>query len=109
MAKKKCHYCGKVFIPDPRVGRRQKACSLQCQRLRKRQNNKAFSKNNPDYWQGRYKYLEEWRQKNPDYQRQWRQKKKQSDSNNQGEIQAEIIKKAIDITVKRASFGFQAY
>ncbi len=131
MAKKRCHYCGKWFIPDPRVDNRQKACSTKCQRLRKKDNNRTFSRNNPGYWHGRYEYVKEWRQKNPDYQRQWRQKKKQSDLRNQGEIQAEIIRKAIDniernlmplrkiqaeiilkavdITAKRRLSNFQAY
>lgn len=96
MAKKKCLYCGREFISDPRVGQRQKACSAQCQRLRKKENNKAFSKNNPGYWHGRYEYVKEWRQKHSDYQRRWRQKRKQSDLADQNEIQAEILRKAID-------------
>jgi hypothetical protein len=96
MAKKKCLYCGREFIADPRVGQRQKACSAQCQKLRKKENNKAFSKSNPGYWHGRYEYVKEWRQKHPDYQRRWRQKRKQSVLPNQGEIQAEILRKAID-------------
>lgn len=96
MAKKKCLYCGREFIVDPRVGQKQKACSVQCQKLRKRENNKAFSRNNPGYWHGRYEYVKEWRQKHPDYQRQWRQKRKQSILPNQDEIQAEILRKAID-------------
>jgi|GEM_PF-3719922 len=96
MAKKKCLYCGREFISDPRVGQRQKACSVQCQRLRKKENNKAFSKNNPGYWQGRYGYVKEWRQKHPDYQRQRRQKMNQRVLPGQDEIQAELLKKAID-------------
>jgi hypothetical protein len=96
MAKKKCFYCGREFISDPRVGQRQKACSVQCQKIRKKGNNKAFSKNNPGYWHGRYEYVKEWRQKHSDYQRQWRQKRKQSVLPCQDEIQAETLKKAID-------------
>lgn len=96
MAKKKCLYCGKEFIADPRVGQRQKACSARCQRLRKKENNKAFSKNNPGYWQDRYEYVKEWREKHADYQRQWRQKSKQRAVTSQDEIQAEILRKVID-------------
>lgn len=92
MAKKKCLYCSKEFIPDSRVGQRQKACSSQCQRLRKKENNKAFSKNNPGYWHGRYEYVKGWRQKHPDYQRQWM--KKMKPLANQDEIQAEMSKKS---------------
>ncbi len=94
--REKCLYCGREFIPDPRVGQRQKACSAQCRKLRKKDNNREFSKNNPGYWQGRYEYVKQWRQSNPDYQRQWRQKKKQSLLKNHGEIQAEILRKAVD-------------
>lgn len=129
MAKKRCHYCGKLFIPDPRVGNRQKACCGQCQKQRKRQNNLTFSRNNPGYWQGRYEYVKEWRNRNPGYQRQWRKRKRQK-GQSYPEIQAEIIMKAIDsieknlivlrkiqaeiilrtidITAKRAFFTFQA-
>src|SRR3990170_4183743 len=96
MAKKKCLYCGREFISDSRVGQRQKACSVQCQTLRKKENNKAFSKNNPGYWHGRYEYVKEWRQKHSDYQRQWRQQRKQSVLPGEDEIQAEILRKAID-------------
>ena len=95
--RKKCLYCGREFNPDPRVGQRQKACSAQCRKLRKKDNNREFSKNNPGYWQGRSEYVKQWRQSNPDYQRQWRQKKKQSHpAASPGEIQAEILRKAVD-------------
>lgn len=100
MAKKKCRYCGRDFIVDPRGGQRQKACSVQCQRLRKKENNKAFSSNNPGYWRGRYDVVKQWRQKHPDYQRQWRKKRKQNVLSDRGEIQAELLRKAIDSVEK---------
>ncbi len=91
MQKRRCHYCGKLFVPDARVGNRQKACSKGCQRLRNKDNNRAFSKNNPEYWHGRYKYVKGWRQGNPDHQRRWRQKKKEVlNSTEAVEIQAEM-------------------
>lgn len=96
MAEKKCHYCGRLFVPDPRVGDRQKACSVACQRLRKRENNRRFSRENPGYWRGRYGYVKQWRQKHPDYQRRWREAKKRERS--LGEIQAERLRKAIEFT-----------
>ena len=88
MAERKCPYCGKLFVPDPRVGHRQKACSVVCQSLRKRHNNRDFSRGNPGYWRGRYGYVKQWRQKNPDYQRRCRQAKKKGLS--PGEIQVHI-------------------
>jgi hypothetical protein len=36
VAERRYHYCGRLFVPDPRVGNRQKPCSHACQRLRKR-------------------------------------------------------------------------
>jgi len=64
--------------------------------LRKRENNRAFSKNNPGYWCERYEYVKQWRQRHPDYQRRWRGAKKRERS--LGEIQAERVRKAIEWT-----------
>ena len=101
MVKKRCHYCGKLFIADKRVGERQKACSPQCQKQRKKDNNRVFSRNNPGYWCGRYDVVKEWRQRNPGYQRNWRLKKKQHQMQmNPGEIQAELFTKALDTVEK---------
>jgi len=98
MAFKRCCYCGKIFLPDPRVGDRQKACSKACQRLRKRENNRSFSRRNPGYWRGRYDYLRGWRLTHPDYQRQWRQRRKAQNKATLFEIQAERLRKAIELT-----------
>lgn len=101
VAKKRCRYCGRLFIPDRRVGDRQKACSAQCRKLRKKDNNRAFSKNNPGYWRGRYDELKQWRLKHPDYQRSWRQKRKQAtQSSSSAEIQAEMFTKVLDSVEK---------
>ena len=91
MAKRRCRYCGRWFIPDPRVGDRQEACSVSCQKLRKKENNRVFSANNPGYWSDphRYEYLRQWRQRHPDYQRRWLYKKKAEKKMSSGEIQAE--------------------
>ncbi len=98
---KRCPYCGQKFVADPRIGQRQKACSKACQRLRKRQNNAHFSRSNPDYWRGRYAYLKAWRDNYPHYQRQWREgKKRDKRSPKPPEIQAEIVRKAIEFTKK---------
>ena len=98
MAERKCHYCGRGFVPDPRVGNRQKACSNACQRLRKRENNRAFREKNPEYGRApeRYEYLKEWRQKHPDYQKRWREGRKGKRS--VGEIKAERLRQAIEWT-----------
>ena len=104
MAERKCHYCGRGFIVDSRVGNRQKACSVACQRLRKRENNRVFRKKNPEYGRApeRYAYLKEWRRKHPDYQRRWREGRKGERS--VGEIKAERLRKAIEWTERTYLF-----
>jgi hypothetical protein len=104
MVKKRCRYCGKVFIADKRVGDRQKACSPQCQKQRKKDNNRAFRRDNPEYWRGRYDVIKEWRLRNPGYQRNWRLRKKQERIQMKpGEIQAELFTKALDTVEKNVS------
>jgi len=97
VGEKKCQYCGGLFLPDPRVGDRQKACSVGCQKLRKRENNRIYREKNPEYWEGHYEYVKRWRQRHPDYQRQWRRRKK-TEGRKKGavEIQAERVGKAME-------------
>jgi len=104
VAERRCHYCGRLFVPDPRVGNRQKACSNACQRLRKRENNRVFREKNPEYGRApeRYAYLKEWRRKHPDYQRRWREARKGERSS--GEIKAERLMKAIEWTERTYQF-----
>jgi hypothetical protein len=90
VAKRECRYCGRWFDPDPRVSKRQKACSRACQMLRKKENNKLYRDKNPGYWKNYYEdHVKPWRQRHPDYQRQWRQRKKVEKRSSPGEIQAE--------------------
>jgi hypothetical protein len=61
---KRCQFCGRFFIPDYRVRERQKACGrVECRRARKRLAQEAWCAKNPGYFQGRYPYVKEWRQK----------------------------------------------
>jgi hypothetical protein len=99
MREKRCSYCGEEFIPDPRVGDRQKACSLACQRLRKQDNNRLYRDKNPGYWRNHYQdHVKPWRQQHPDYQRRWRQRRKVQSKATVSEIQAERLRKAIEFT-----------
>jgi len=84
-----------MFVPDRRVGDRQKACSAECRKLRKKDNNRSFSRNNPGYWCGRYDELKQWRNEHPGYQKSWRQKQKQITLSGT-EIQAQMFGKALD-------------
>ena len=62
--RKRCAYCGRYFVPDRRVGIRQKACnSLKCRRKRKQEAQKHWLDNNPGYFKGRYDDVKEWRRR----------------------------------------------
>ncbi len=61
---KRCAFCGRFFVPDRRVGPRQKACGREaCKKNRKKVAQRAWVDKNPGYFQGRYPYVKEWRQK----------------------------------------------
>lgn len=99
--KKRCVCCGAMFVPDRRVGVRQKTCSAACRKARKRENNKSFSRKNPEYWRGRYEDVKAWRAKHPGYQKQWRQRQRERlRFAKPGEIQAEMFAKALDAVQK---------
>ena len=60
---KKCLFCGRYFVPDPKVGRRQKACYREpCKKRRKALAQRAWCDRNPGYFQGRYPYVKQWRE-----------------------------------------------
>ena len=61
---KHCEFCGRFFVPDPRVGSRQRACSREeCRKARKHASQQAWlAAQEPGYFCGRYPYVKEWRQ-----------------------------------------------
>ena len=62
--RKQCAYCGRYFVPDVRVGDRQKACqSAGCRRNRKQEAQRRWLAENPGYFRGRYDYVKEWRRR----------------------------------------------
>jgi hypothetical protein len=62
--RKGCAYCGRYFVPDVRVGDRQKACgSLGCRQKRKQEAQRRWVEKNPGYFSGRYDYVKEWRRR----------------------------------------------
>lgn len=63
---KQCEFCGRFFVPDPRVGNRQRSCFRQeCQETRRRSAKRAWRERETPlgYFAGRYAYLKEWRRK----------------------------------------------
>ena len=61
---KQCEFCGKYFVPDPRVGDRQRACSRSpCKKARKQSAQRRWVDDNPGYFCGRYPELKERRHK----------------------------------------------
>jgi hypothetical protein len=80
----RCRYCGRFFVPDRRVGKRQKSCGRQeCRAKRRRESQSRWVEANPGYFAGRYENTRQWRRRHPDYQRRRRAAKR-------SEIQDEI-------------------
>jgi len=70
---KRCKYCGAFFIPDPKVGKRQKTCgSISCKKALKAKNSVKWRQKNPDYYKGDYPRVKKWFSKHPGYLRQYR-------------------------------------
>jgi hypothetical protein len=91
---KRCVYCGRYFVPDRRVGDRQRCCKNKgCQCKRKKESQRRWVLANPGYFKGRYEYVKEWRKQNPDYQRRWRARRR-------GEIQDEIPLRKSVVTLR---------
>jgi ParB-like nuclease domain len=51
--KKPCTICQRWYVPDPRIGKRQRACKLECQAARRKKVQAAWRAKNPDYFIGR--------------------------------------------------------
>src|SRR5580704_661896 len=52
--KRPCTICRQWFLPDPRIGKRQRACRKpQCQAARRKKTQAAWRGKNPDYFIGR--------------------------------------------------------
>lgn len=78
MSQKRCEICGELFQPAARRWKQQKVCyRASCQKQRKARAQRRFSRENPEYFRGRYDslkgswdyagYLRDYRAENPEY------------------------------------------
>lgn len=52
--RRRCEFCAVLFRPDPRVGKRQRACSKSdCQEARRVDARRGWQEQHPDYFRGR--------------------------------------------------------
>jgi hypothetical protein len=71
--RKRCKYCGELFIPDSRVKRHQIACKkADCQRARKKDSQNRWFVKNRDYFKGRYANTRQWLDGHPQYLKNYR-------------------------------------
>ena len=65
---KRCRFCRRMFVPDPRTKGKQYACSRKaCRRQRNKESRKAWAKRNPGYFRGRYANTRKWLDEHPGY------------------------------------------
>jgi len=114
MKRKRCCYCKRLFIPDPRVGERQKTCGDPlCQKAHKAKNNARWRRKNPDYFHNDYPRVKGWLAQHPGYLDHYRQTHPEYVKKNREarrvryrrkklcvDIQAKIKRQAIEITDK---------
>ena len=71
--RKRCRFCGQLFIPDPRLKGRQYSCAEPpCQGKRKEANQRRWLSRNPGYFGGRYPKLKVWLASHPGYLARYR-------------------------------------
>jgi hypothetical protein len=79
--RRRCSFCRRLFVSDPRVKERQQTCGRpSCRRERKSQSNRQWRARHPDYFRGMYpqqkqaygtraEYKRRYRIQNPEYVR----------------------------------------
>jgi len=92
MAGKICPYCYGEFNPHPKVGERQICCGKEfCKNARKKEADRNWRRRNPDYFKGRYHtYLKGWLESHPTYLKDYRRRKKRSQSSSKDDIQDKL-------------------
>lgn len=73
--RKRCRFCGELFLPNPRLKGRQIACAKKsCQKARKKRNQENWLKPQPDYFKGRYPNTKRWLGDHPGYLAEYRRR-----------------------------------
>ncbi len=73
--KKTCCICHATFIPDRKVGDRQKTCGCKaCQKALKQRNNAIWREKNPSFVKNDYPRVKGWLDQHPGYLEQYRQR-----------------------------------
>lgn len=71
--RKRCQFCGELFVPDPRTKGKQRYCSrIICQSRRQRLNERAWRLKNPECLEEQYERSRIWHDARPDYSQQRR-------------------------------------
>lgn len=73
--RKRCRFCGELFLADPRLRSRQVACSkAECRRARKQASQRRWVQRNAEYFKGRYYNTKKWLEAHPDYLAEYRRR-----------------------------------
>lgn len=73
MGRKRCHYCGDWYVPDPRTALFQRACPKKaCRRQRKRAADRRWCQRNPDCLAARHPKVRQWARDFPQYWKRYR-------------------------------------
>ena len=71
--RRRCPYCKRLFVPDPRVGDRQRTCGREpCRKQHKRQYDERWRRKHPEYFRGSYAQQKQLYGTRADYKRQYR-------------------------------------
>ena len=74
LSTKRCLYCRKSYVPDPRTAEDQKACRRRpCRRERQRRALQAWAAHNRDYDETRRDKIRRWAKDYPNYWKRYRQ------------------------------------
>lgn len=73
--RKRCCFCGILFLPNPRLKGKQIACAKKnCQKARKKRNQENWLKPQPDYFKRRYPNTKRWLEDHPGYLAEYRKR-----------------------------------